>query len=113
VWVSFGLELLPFFYPQVVGRPPDQSGWDWIWWSCLAPDDVVEVSAGAGEALETGVVDRAAPRGVREDAEDARKASSATPSSSRAADPDQDGPSAPDFGACEARASSVADLGAP
>jgi hypothetical protein len=28
-------------------------------------------------------------------------------------DPDYGGPSAPNFGACEARASSVADLGAP
>jgi hypothetical protein len=98
---------------------------------------VVDVNV---DALETGVVDQAAPRGVREDAEevvvvldtqrlsrlshcdregnavrgtrngDARKASSATPSSSRAADPDQGGPSAPNFGACGARASSVADL---
>jgi hypothetical protein len=110
------------------------------------------------DALETGVVDQAAPRGVREDAEDVvvvldtqrlsrlsqcdrevnavrgtrrhnvaaagrRSAAVAMATPARRAaprrhlraprDPDQGGPSAPNFGACEARASSVADLGAP
>jgi len=112
------------------------------------------------DALETGVVDQAAPRGVREDAEQVvvvldtqrllrlsecdrevnavrgtrrhnlaaagrRSAAVAMATPARRAalrrhlraprDPDQGGPSAPNFGACEARAraSSVADLGAP
>jgi hypothetical protein len=116
---------------------------------------VVDVDA---DALETGVADQAAPRGVREDVEEVvvvldtqrlsrlsqcdrevnavrrtrrlnvaaagrRSAAVAMATPTRRArlrrhlrapgDADQGGPSAPNFGACEARASSVADLGAP